>query len=61
MLPVQVSADKDVCKRVYYLADGKIRVDFHYGQANITHSSHVFHKDGRSQMWQVCFKTQFAL
>ncbi len=49
----QVPADQDVAKRVFYLQEGRIRVDFHYGHEHITRSSHVFHKDGQSQIVQV--------
>ncbi|KAL6761433.1 hypothetical protein V8C86DRAFT_3131553 [Haematococcus lacustris] len=49
----KLPADKDVAKRVYFLVEGRIRVDFHYGDACVTHSSHVFQKDGQSQIVQV--------
>lgn len=46
-------ADQDVAKRVFYLSEGKIRVDYHYGEGRITRSGRVFHKDGQSQIVQV--------
>ncbi|GFH18689.1 uncharacterized protein HaLaN_15536 [Haematococcus lacustris] len=59
MLPIRKMTEKfsrdrkDVAKRVYFLVEGRIRVDFHYGDACVTHSSHVFQKDGQSQIVQV--------
>jgi hypothetical protein len=49
----QLPADKDVAKRVFYLQEGRIRLDFHLGPGRITASSHAFHKDGQSQIVQV--------
>lgn len=49
----QVPADRDVAKRVYYLAEGRIRVDYHYADERVTCSGRVFHKDGASQIVQV--------
>lgn len=49
----QISADADVAKRVFYLAEGRMRVDHHYGESRVTRSGRVFHKDGQSQIVQV--------
>ncbi len=48
-----VDADADVAKRVYYLAEGRLRVDYHFGLNRITNSSRLFTKDGQSQIVQV--------
>lgn len=42
-----------MAKRVFYLAEGRIRVDHHYGELRVTRSGRVFHKDGQSQIVQV--------
>jgi hypothetical protein len=39
-----VSAEEDVRKRTHYLLDGTIRLDFHYGNHNVTHSQHLIAK-----------------
>ena len=52
---MQISADQDVAKRVFYLSEGRMRVDHHYGESRITRSGRMFHKDGQSQIVQVCF------
>lgn len=49
----QIPADQDVAKRVFYLAEGRIRVDYHYADSRVTRSGRVFHKDGQSQIVQV--------
>jgi len=48
-----ISADQDVAKRVFYLAEGRIRVDHHYGEQRVTRSGRVFFKDGQSQIVHV--------
>ncbi|PNW72944.1 hypothetical protein CHLRE_14g612700v5 [Chlamydomonas reinhardtii] len=48
-----LDADADVAKRVYYLAEGRLRVDYHFGTHRITNSSRTFTKDGQSQIVQV--------
>ncbi|GFH12468.1 uncharacterized protein HaLaN_08166 [Haematococcus lacustris] len=48
MLPIRKMTEKFSRDR-----KGRIRVDFHYGDACVTHSSHVFQKDGQSQIVQV--------
>ncbi|GFR42728.1 hypothetical protein Agub_g3646 [Astrephomene gubernaculifera] len=48
-----VDADSDVAKRVYYLTEGRLRVDYHFGTNRITNSSRSFTKDGQSQIVQV--------
>lgn len=48
-----VSADEDVSKRVFYLAEDQIKIEFHYAPNRITNSSRIFHKDGHSQIVQV--------
>lgn len=50
---VSIDADADVAKRVYYLAENRIRVDYHFGENRVTQSSRMFHKDGQSQIIQV--------
>jgi hypothetical protein len=34
-----LDADSDVAKRVYYLTEGRLRVDYHFGTNRITNSS----------------------
>ncbi|GIL93808.1 hypothetical protein Vretimale_187 [Volvox reticuliferus] len=48
-----LDADADVAKRVYYLTEGRMRVDYHFGTNRITNSSRSFTKDGQSQIVQV--------
>ncbi|GLC33992.1 Dynein regulatory complex subunit 7 [Pleodorina starrii] len=48
-----LDADADVAKRVYYLTEGRMRVDYHFGANRITNSSRSFTKDGQSQIVQV--------
>ncbi|EFJ52641.1 hypothetical protein VOLCADRAFT_102618 [Volvox carteri f. nagariensis] len=48
-----LSADVDVAKRVYYLTEGRMRVEYHFGTNRITNSSRSFTKDGQSQIVQV--------
>ncbi|GLI65995.1 hypothetical protein VaNZ11_009689 [Volvox africanus] len=48
-----LDADSDVAKRVYYLTEGRMRVDYHFGTNRITNSSRSFTKDGQSQIVQV--------
>ncbi|GIL78981.1 hypothetical protein Vretifemale_8361, partial [Volvox reticuliferus] len=47
-----LDADADVAKRVYYLTEGRMRVDYHFGTNRITNSSRSFTKDGQSQIVQ---------
>ena len=47
------NCDDDVAKRVFYLTEDRIRLDFHFGEGRITRSSRVFHKEGHSQIVQV--------
>lgn len=48
-----LDGDADIAKRVFYLMDEKIRIDFHYGEGKITRSSRVFHKEGHSHIIRV--------
>ncbi|KAG2491059.1 hypothetical protein HYH03_010505 [Edaphochlamys debaryana] len=48
-----LEADADVAKRVYYLTEGRLRVEYHFGEHRITNSSRSFTKDGQSQIVQV--------
>ncbi|KXZ51889.1 hypothetical protein GPECTOR_11g323 [Gonium pectorale] len=48
-----LAADSDVAKRVYYLTEGRLRVEYHFGVNRITNSSRTFTKDGQSQIVQV--------
>lgn len=46
-------ADADTAKRVYYLAEGRLRVEYHFGEGRVTASSRTFTKDGTSHIVQV--------
>lgn len=46
-------SEEDIAKRVFYLADDQIRVEFHNADNRITNSSRIFHKDGHSHIVQV--------
>ena len=48
-----LNCDADVAKRVFYLTENRIRLDFHFGEDRITRSSRVFHKEGHTQIIQV--------
>eukprot|EP00210_Caulerpa_lentillifera_P006016 g5750.t1 len=48
-----LDCDLDIAKRVFYLTDNRIRLDFHFGEDRITKSSRIFHKDGQCQITQV--------
>lgn len=48
-----VDSEKDIAKRVFYLSDDRIRVEFHKHEDRITNSSRIFHKDGHSHIVQV--------
>lgn len=48
-----LDCDEDVAKRVFYLTENRIRLDFHFGDGRITKSSRVFNKDGQCQVIQV--------
>lgn len=39
-------------RRVFYLAEGRIHLDFHFGEGRITSSSRTYTKDGRSISYQ---------
>lgn len=49
----ECSADADVAKRVYYLSDNRIRLEYHFGEDRITNSGKVYNKDGQSHILQV--------
>eukprot|EP00955_Chlamydomonas_euryale_P064515 359006-Chlamydomonas_euryale.AAC.3 len=46
-------ADEDVAKMVFYLTEGRIRLEYHFGEDRITNSSRMYHKSGQSQIVQV--------
>ncbi|MEW5310705.1 MAG: hypothetical protein WDW38_002476 [Sanguina aurantia] len=49
----ECSADADVAKRVYYLSDNRIRLEYHFGEDRITNSGKVYNKDGQSHILQI--------
>ncbi|GMH37248.1 hypothetical protein BSKO_05121 [Bryopsis sp. KO-2023] len=49
----EVDSEEDVAKRVFYLSEDQIRIEFHYGKDRVTNSGRVFHKDGHSHIVQV--------
>eukprot|EP00903_Cladosiphon_okamuranus_P016150 g14905.t1 len=44
----QVAAERDVAKRSYYLAEGRIRTLYHYPERDITRASKMHFKDNRA-------------
>lgn len=38
---IRVPAERDVAKRTYYLAEGRIRTLFHYPEGDVTRASKV--------------------
>jgi hypothetical protein len=38
------SAEQDVRKRTHFLLEGRIRLDYHYGESHITHSQEIIDK-----------------
>lgn len=46
-------ADMDVAKQAFYVADGKILVQYHHGEGRLTAGYLLFHKDGQAQAVQV--------
>jgi hypothetical protein len=47
-----VSAQADVARRVFYLAQDSIRVDYHIPEDRITHSYRIYTKTGHSHIVQ---------
>ena len=47
-----VSAQSDVARRVFYLSQDAIRVDYHIPEDRITHSYRVYTKAGQSHIVQ---------
>lgn len=47
-----VSAQSDVARRVFYLSQDAIRVDYHIPEDRITHSYRVYTKTGHSHIVQ---------
>lgn len=47
-----VPAQQDLQRRVFYLAQASIRVDYHVPEDSLTHSYRVYTKQGRSHVVQ---------
>lgn len=59
-----IDCDDDVAKRVFYLSDNRIRLDYHYGDERIARSSIIFYKNGTNSITQVdvfIFKEEFMV